>query len=669
VRRLLAPLLLVCACSASPAPPTPAPPTPPPAPPAASRTKEIEDQVALDGDAVVRHTPAGEVAWRVRVRLFPSPDPSWRREAGRRVAVGAGGTVLAGASDGSLVGLDADGRALYQLGVRGAVSAVEARSDGGFDVRTSAGLAIVVGPGGAVGQEVPIVAAPGPTTAYRARRAGMDGKPFHDVRSVVAAAPDDVWALVGGERAPGHDRPPGRLFHWNGTRFERRDSPLPAPDAAWGSGRDDVWFAGASGVARFDGARWWRIVEIEGDPEGSRGALSVTGSGRGDVWVFGKAGLWHVTPEPHAEPDLEGTAPPPPPAAAPSLALPVAAAADPSYRLERVVLEVDGGRPLHAALAVAEGPGGVVWLHDGARLVEHDGARTRVLYEAPRPEPWTCWSAPEPDYETAVACVDRKAEPLGCQRCAAPTAAGEGAVLAEDGLHAITSGRASGDRTALPALNAVAASPSGALWAVSARADDGLPHAAILGPRGPRLVAGLPPAAYADVAARADDDVWMAGGLTSGEDGERAWPEGEGTLVHFDGRAFLRHRGPDGALLSVAATGPGEAWAVGLDGGVLHAKAGAATAFHLEREGGGRLRGILRAVAARGPDEVWMVGDGSTVLRWDGTALRRVDASAAGSGAALSSVLAPGAKPGWVVGPSGIWRIVPAKVSSGPAAP
>jgi hypothetical protein len=128
--------------------------------------------------------------------------------------------------------------------------------------------------------------------------------------------------------------------------------------------------------------------------------------------------------------------------------------------------------------------------------------------------------------------------------------------------------------------------------------------------------------------------------------------------VRFDGRTFTRHRAPDGALLSVAAAGPGEAWAVGLGGGVLHAKAGVVEAFHLEREGGGRLPVVLRSVAAAGPDDVWIAGDGPTLLHWDGKALRRVDTGTVGQSAALSAILAPGAKPGWVAGPGGLWRLV-----------
>jgi hypothetical protein len=826
----------------------------------------VEERVFVTADAhgVSRKKPRGGDAWSVPLRLFPALDPTLERAPDRRVVAGSGGTVLTGASDGSLVALDAQGAALYQLGVRGAVAAIEARRDGDFAVRTGAGLTVVIGPGGVVRREVPAWTEPvvadeqaadasaaaarakqvpwKPTAAYRVRREGPEGKPFREVLSVLAA-PSDVWVLaIAGEPVPGHDDAVRHLFHhdgrtwsdlgvpkvsfakevfaeghpaevgtfsalalgrspsgaiqvigvrtaeakrmcvlertaaglkerrelfaivagiktwrdveldttyaasaggreilcsgsrsdkredvttcvefgggiaprilpaaelrampdgadlfpggrrgflrpvafagdipwrtngwassagdvggfheatitrWNGTSFEEHESPIAAIQSAWASGRDDVWITGAEGLARFDGKRWWRITDVR---EGTAADLSVTGGGRGDVWLHGSSGLWHVTPDPDAQPDLEGLPASPPPAAAPSRALAVGGV-DASYRLYRVTLPIDGGRPLRAALAVAEGPGGILWFHDGARLIEHDGARTRVLYQAPKPEPFVCWSAPEPDCEVCVACTQSRPEPLTCMRCAAPTAAGEGAVITEDGLLRIAGGLPAAPRP-FSALLAVAASPAGAVWAVSSRADDALPHAVIQGPRGLRVVTGLPPAAYADVAPRADDDVWLAGGLATAIDGNRALPEGEGTLVHFDGHAFTRHRGPDGALLSVAAAAPGEAWAVGLGGSVLHAKAGAVDAFHLEGEGGAKLPVTLRGVAASRPDDVWMVGDGATLLHGDGKTLRRVDASAAGHGMALSAVIAPGARPGWVVGPTGIWRITPVR--------
>jgi hypothetical protein len=129
----------------------------------------------------------------------------------------------------------------------------------------------------------------------------------------------------------------------------------------------------------------------------------------------------------------------------------------------------------------------------------------------------------------------------------------------------------------------------------------------------------------------------------------RGWPAGEGTLVHFDGQHFTRYRAPDGALLSVVAVGPGEAWAVGMGGGVLHVRAGEVEAFHVDDA-------PLRSVAVGSDDAIWIAGDRSLLLRV-AAALERVDTTAVGPDAALTTVIAPGAQPGWVVGPSGMWRI------------
>lgn len=812
--------------------------------------------VAVDDGAVMHVLLERGHGWDALVQLFPTTDPTSARKADRKVAVGPDGTVLTGAADGSLIAFDAGGKPLYQLGVRGAVSRIEARSDGGFAVLTRDGGTTLLGPGGVVRREGPALpeaapsvpgrvvdrrevdawerdsgarAAPSaaawkPTAAYRVRP--QEG--LRKVRSVVALAPGDVWALGLAPVSPSGEDFDVRLFHsdgkawsdegapsvpfpreafaegapaapssfvprrlargprgallvlgfrqagelrrpcvlertsaglrerrelfgllakietgwnslpsyaaspsgrevfcdgkprvcvdfgrgaapkileddekqriegidgevagrygvtstplvfagetlwkanawasgagvlglggtafvrWDGKSALRREAPA-AFTSVWAGAEDDVWLAGADGVARFDGERFWRVLGLTGPfPAG----LSVTGSGRGDVWVFGEAGLFHVTPDPAAGPDIEGTAAPAPPATTTSTQLAVAGT-DTAYRLERAVIEVDGQRPLRAAIGVAEGPGGVLWFHEGARVVEYDGTRARVLYQAPRPGPFYCWYAPEPDCNLCTACTDRGPHLLGCQRCAAPAAAGEGALLSEQGWRTIKGGRAADDDLPLSSITSVATGPSGSIWAVSA-GDDDLPHALVQGARGRQLVPGLPAAAYMDVAARAADDAWFAGGLTTGEHEGRARPEGEGTLVHFDGRTFTRHRAPDGALLSVAAAGPGEAWAVGVGGGVLHVKGSTVRALHVAREGGGP-RPILRAAAAAGPGEVWLAGDGSTLLRWDGSAFRRVDTSAAGKEAALSAVVAPGAKGGWVVGPGGIWKVV-----------
>jgi hypothetical protein len=159
-----------------------------------------------------------------------------------------------------------------------------------------------------------------------------------------------------------------------------------------------------------------------------------------------------------------------------------------------------------------------------------------------------------------------------------------------------------------------------------------------------------PIAAYADVAARAPDDVWFAGGRNPTEDHTRSWPAGEGVLVHYDGKAYRTTRTPS-PLLAVAAVGPGEAWAAGVDGVVVHVKDGRAEAFATGASD------LLRGVWAAGPSDVFVVGDGPAILHWDGQTLRRVDASAMGPDTALVGVAGDGRGKVLAVGPAGIVAI------------
>ncbi len=454
------------------------------------------------------------------------------------------------------------------------------------------------------------------------------------IGSIWASGENDVWA-VGNTEHQQHPKGPGALTHWDGHKQEIIRSPIGKVRTGWSITPNDVWLVGEGGAAHFDGKHWSRVVGVL--PIASdflQGPVPVLTGGGADVWIGGSSGLLHLTPDPAVQPDLEGRPAPTPPAVLPSRALQVGDI-DPSYRLERVSIPVDGGPPLSGALGVAEGTDGVVWLHDQHRVVEFDGQRGRVLQN-----------------------VDR----FACLHCLAPARAGEGTLLTSS-IFQVTGGQVTPDREMLPALLSLSRSPS-ALWFVSAGSDDSLPHAVIRNDRGLRLVTGLPGAAYADIAARSDDDAWMVGGLAADEEGHqhttfrRLWPAGEGIAVHFDGQAFTWHRGPDGALLSVAAVGLGEAWAVGVGGGTVHMKGGTAEAFHVQRTDGKRLDVILRSVSAAAPDDVWMTGAGSTLLRWDGKALRRIDTTLVGRDATLTTVIAPRGKPGWVVGPSGIWRVV-----------
>lgn len=470
----------------------------------------------------------------------------------------------------------------------------------------------------------------------------------------VLFAGDELWF------ASGHATRDGRIYGvqsssveiFDGAATKEVETPMTFLQTAWASGPTDVWLTGLQGVAHYDGERFSRILEIPYDVDSPWSAdLSVTGTDASNVWVYGRQGVWHVKPEAGSEPPLQGAVAPPPPASPASTPLALGDV-DPSYRLEPLVLDVPGSPPLRGAMSVARAPGGAIWFHDGSRLVEYDGSKARLLYAPPTPEPFVCWSAPEPDCMACADCTERRPLLLDCERCAAPVAAGEGALIGEDGLLTLSGGRAVGSAVSLSSLTAVGATPSGAVWVVSSRVEDDLPRAILHTAKGRRIVEGLPSAAYVDVNARAEDDVWLAGGLVSLPGRSRVWAEGEGTVVHFDGRTFTRHRGPDGALLGVSGSGTKESWAAGLRGGIVNVKAGKATAYHLPA------RVALRSVAATSSEDVFIAGDDSTLIHWDGKLWRRIDTKVIGTGAGLAAVVAPGKDAGYVVGPRGIWKIV-----------
>lgn len=448
--------------------------------------------------------------------------------------------------------------------------------------------------------------------------------PTADLPPVVALAgsgPEDLWALA-------HDTSyPSVLIRFDGRTWVDSRAPLPKLDTLLAQGPGDVWAQGPSGVLHLAGQQWTRLPAIAGQRYSSEAdAWPLALAGRDDVWVGRPDGLWHVTRDPGAGPDLPGSPAPVPEASAGRSPAVAAAPSDGRYRLTRVTIPVAGEEPLRWALGVAAAPDGTAWLWDDHRVIELDGSTARRLFRAP------------------------PHQPLSAHHAVAPAGRGEGFFLAA-GLHRVSAGRASREAPPFPDPSALGQGPSGLLWAVTDDDDDdGAPRALVRAGGSTRLVRGLLPAAYAGVAVRAADDVWLAGGLMATASATHRWPAGEGLLVHFDGRAFTRRRAPDGALLAVAAAGPSEAWAVGVGGSLIHARAEGTEAVHVEPAV------LLRGVAAAA-GQVFAVGDEGTVLHHDGQALRRVDAPEAGRDGAFTCVVAPGTQAGWVVGPAGIYRL------------
>ncbi|MCC6523993.1 MAG: hypothetical protein IT373_15140, partial [Polyangiaceae bacterium] len=360
---------------------------------------------------------------------------------------------------------------------------------------------------------------------------------------------------------------------------------------------------------------------------------------RGALGLAASAGVWRGEPRaPTARGELEhlGAATPlPVPTDAPSALTTSGVAA--GYTVERLSLALPGGGTLGAARELRAAPDGSLWLHDGTRAYRYAADKLEPLVAPPAPTP-ARQGAPE--------------RQLPCHACLAPTGADAGFALGlAAGAPSELTGRARADGPlALEAPAAVAASGAGEAWVVGTGLDDAWPRVLRKHAGAWSYLTGPPLGSFVAVAVHGAE-AWLAGGHNATSDGTRDWPNGAGLLCHFDGRAFTTHTEPHGALLAVAAAGPGAAWAVGAAGLVLHVDG-----TRIERLA---VPGApwLRAVWVGGPNDVWLGGDESTLLHWDGTAWRHVDGAALGVRVAVTS-LAPGPNGGiWAAGPAGLWHV------------
>lgn len=95
--------------------------------------------------------------------------------------------------------------------------------------------------------------------------------------------PGGVWAL--GEDVWVSEPATGKLHHWQGGRWTSEVSPVEGPRGFWGAAGADVWLAGATGLAHFDGKSWARV-------EGPTGPLAEVYGRGSEIWAAGKGGVW-----------------------------------------------------------------------------------------------------------------------------------------------------------------------------------------------------------------------------------------------------------------------------------------------------------------------------------------------------------------------------------------
>ncbi|MFO0554288.1 MAG: hypothetical protein U0271_38260 [Polyangiaceae bacterium] len=452
----------------------------------------------------------------------------------------------------------------------------------------------------------------------------------------VSVAQDDNWVLGG-----------GAIIHAHGSDRTRIVTPYRSSMSILPRSESDIWITDAGGLAHYDGTKWTRSEETLGQV----GAPSyedwrVAGAiGASEVWAYGPRGLFRVKKRSGPSLDVDGVSMPDPPPT--TSALQAVGELDPSFKLEPVTVQLGSDRPLRTALDVAQGQNGVLWLHEGSRVVEVDGANTRVLVDKSKLEPFSCVSAPQPDCMVCVSCSGDQAIASSCPNCLAPRSAGTGAFV-DDYLRVVAAGTQAPGRYEAYRPGAVSVDESGAVWTIM---NGDAPRILVTTASSWSFLRGLAPAGYLDIAARGQDDVWVAGGLAFFIDDD--WVVGgEGTLAHFDGHSFRYFRGPEGALTAVTSAGPNEAWAVGARGGIVHVQGDQAVATRLSTDS------TLRAASARGASDVWIGGEDRTLLHWDGKSLRPIDTSAATQRSSFLAIVPPtDQQPGWVVGPTGIWRI------------
>lgn len=117
----------------------------------------------------------------------------------------------------------------------------------------------------------------------------------HDLKSVVAISPNDVWAVGDSRNVAGPYL--GVTYHWNGSEWSHVSSPIEAmPESSIedvvANGPNNVWALGNAAdvgvvVMHWNGSQWSTIDS----PPNSGGSMAAVGPD--DLWISGWNGYWH----------------------------------------------------------------------------------------------------------------------------------------------------------------------------------------------------------------------------------------------------------------------------------------------------------------------------------------------------------------------------------------
>lgn len=79
----------------------------------------------------------------------------------------------------------------------------------------------------------------------------------------------------------------GRLWHGSPDSWRSEPAPVSEPEQLWGTSSKDVWLAGASGLAHYDGTAWSQVA-------GVTAAVSEVFGRDDEVWAAGASGAWRI---------------------------------------------------------------------------------------------------------------------------------------------------------------------------------------------------------------------------------------------------------------------------------------------------------------------------------------------------------------------------------------